>query len=274
MHLSRFGASSETVISLVPGGPCLPGYLGGLRDLLKGTFGVDEIDLRDSVLSNEGPPFSMESYFEDLNLALKSEAKDKILLGHSAGALISLAYVAQVSPDIDGLILLNPGPLTERSQKLFFDQVNSRNKKLRQGNDEDVERLEGEFSVAKGPHKAEAFLALNEIYWPAYFKSLCRPDSVTFRLAKPEAFDPIFADYQKWFSEGTFLKGLEKIEVPVLMIHGDFDPVPHLETKSLLSERIKNFQFSLIDGAGHFPWYEAPKDLLSIVEHWFREYVQ
>ncbi len=49
------------------------------------------------------------------------------------------------------------------------------------------------------------------------------------------------------------------------MVHGALDPIPYAETRQLLTDRVQAFEFALIDGAGHFPWYEAPDQVRAVI---------
>lgn len=69
------------------------------------------------------------------------------------------------------------------------------------------------------------------------------------------------------FTDGVFLavvpqmmmldirEGLEKLEAPVLVIHGRQDP---LESAEEVHASFPGSKLVMIDGAGHFPWLEKP----------------
>lgn len=55
---------------------------------------------------------------------------------------------------------------------------------------------------------------------------------------------------------GKLLKLGEKIQCPVIAIHGDYDPHPSEGVKNPLSQTIKDFRFILLKNCGHKPWIE------------------
>lgn len=267
MFLRKSG-SGKTHIILAPGGPCLPGYLGGLSEILSKQNTVLEIDFRDSSRSSSGPPYSMEGFFEDINQALLQCTGPKILLGHSAGALVSLTFATRYSTELDGLILLNPGPITAKGQEAFIHTVEERNRKVNPSYDEQVKDKQEQLYKAPLEQKPQAFLDLMSVYWPAYFTELKTPEQLKFQPVKPEALDPIVDQFNTWTAGSHFTQNLQKVSCPVLMTHSEFDPLPFPDGKEILQKGLSDFSFEEIKGAGHFPWIENPTAIESIVSRW------
>lgn len=49
----------------------------------------------------------------------------------------------------------------------------------------------------------------------------------------------------------------DKIECPIVVFHGEFDPHPIDGVKKPLSERVKNIKIIRLQKCGHTPWKEA-----------------
>jgi pimeloyl-ACP methyl ester carboxylesterase len=48
----------------------------------------------------------------------------------------------------------------------------------------------------------------------------------------------------------------EKIQCPVVAIHGDYDPHPAEGVRQPLSRVLQDFRFILLENSGHQPWIE------------------
>jgi pimeloyl-ACP methyl ester carboxylesterase len=54
----------------------------------------------------------------------------------------------------------------------------------------------------------------------------------------------------------NFLEQGEKIQCPVVAIHGNYDSSPTEGIKEPLSKILKDFRFILLKNCGHTPWIE------------------
>ena len=59
------------------------------------------------------------------------------------------------------------------------------------------------------------------------------------------------------FEAGTLRKGIGRIAVPALFVHGVDDPLP-LRTSVQTAKRIPGARVARIPKCGHFPWLEQP----------------
>jgi pimeloyl-ACP methyl ester carboxylesterase len=59
---------------------------------------------------------------------------------------------------------------------------------------------------------------------------------------------------------------LGNISAPTLVVHGDADPLIPVANGRLLAERIPRAQLKIMPGVGHLPMWEAPDQLLSIIQ--------
>ncbi len=101
---------------------------------------------------------------------------------------------------------------------------------------------------------------MREIYgtiWPSYSPvhgNVAPPG--TIRLEQPIPDEPdTMTSVRAHFETGTLEKGLPRLDVPALLIHGDGDPMP-LTATTQTAELLAGSAVRTVEGAGHFPWVE------------------
>ena len=68
------------------------------------------------------------------------------------------------------------------------------------------------------------------------------------------------ADFQRLFATRAVRQRLRALDVPMLLVHGDADPRPVAAVQALASE-LWQCRLVVLDGVGHFPYWEAPERL-------------
>ena len=56
--------------------------------------------------------------------------------------------------------------------------------------------------------------------------------------------------------KGELLELCQKVQCPVIAIHGDYDPHPAEGVREPLQTALKSFRFVLLENCGHKPWIE------------------
>ena len=69
-------------------------------------------------------------------------------------------------------------------------------------------------------------------------------------------FRDVWKEAENLRASGDLLKMGEKIQCPLVAIHGDYDPHPYQGVQRPLSRVVKDFRFILIKNCGHYPWFE------------------
>lgn len=72
----------------------------------------------------------------------------------------------------------------------------------------------------------------------------------------PDIYQQVWGEAGKLRSSGELLNLGERVECPVVAIHGDYDPHPAAGVKEPLARVIKDFHFILLEKCGHHPWLE------------------
>jgi pimeloyl-ACP methyl ester carboxylesterase len=71
-------------------------------------------------------------------------------------------------------------------------------------------------------------------------------------------------------------KGCTHIKVPVLMLHGDFDPPhPGRLIRTSLESYMPQVEYREFESCGHYPWLEksASEEFFSVLRNWLEYYL-
>ncbi len=239
----KYGKAPFT-IAVIHGGPGAQGEMAPVARELSSVCGILE-------------PFqtsgTIEGQIQELQILLKEHAHLPItLIGHSWGAWLSFIFAAYHSSFVKKLILIGCGPLEE---KYAFSIMETRLSRLNIGERKKVRVLE-EALIDPNAKDKNAILA-------QFRKLMIKTDSfdpLPFHSEEIEFQHDIFKSVWKEASElrrsGKLLELGERIQCPVVAIHGDYDPHPFEGVEKPLSQIIKDFRFILLKDCGHDPWLE------------------
>jgi len=82
------------------------------------------------------------------------------------------------------------------------------------------------------------------------------PDVTGGLESNPDIYQKVWTEAGKMRSSGELLQLGNKIQCPVVAIHGDYDPHPAAGVREPLSHVLKDFRFILLEKCGHRPWFE------------------
>jgi pimeloyl-ACP methyl ester carboxylesterase len=255
-RLLQYGCRDRTALTLVHGGPGLPGYMRTLGSFLKSDFSIAEYYQRDFAPIRAKGPFTIDAYESDLGSVVAGQRRPATVIGHSFGAAVAIEYAKRRSPGLERVVLLNP-VLDRVTWARFVERLMKKLRSMDPRIDDKLARADAELRESAGRERFRAMHRLNDLYWPAYFPSGRKPAGLLFEKVNVDAVEKIEADFQKALRADRFLKGLEKVRAPVVQIHGALDPVPWRQGSGALRRRLKDFRFHLIAKAGHFPWLDA-----------------
>jgi pimeloyl-ACP methyl ester carboxylesterase len=200
----------------------------------------------------------------DLREIVNVHAKDchPVLLGSSWGAMLALAYAA-AHPDSTGpLILVGCGTfdlgaraaLQRTIAERMTDDVRARLKCTDQLNQD--QRLKA---------SVEAMLP---VYTCDLLASPHEDDHVDAR-AHHETWD----DMVRQQTEGIYPAAFATIKVPILMVHGTFDPHPGRLIFAGLRPYLPQLEYRELERCGHYPWLEraAADAFFTLVREWLAD---
>jgi len=199
---------------------------------------------------------------ESINLKLTLEDLEAIrqqmrferwtLLGHSAGAVIAMAYAGRYPERVASLVLANSGPIRRASAGAEMDNIFMR-----------LTTEERDY-LAKAPK--DDFGQALKILLPGYFYDRAKMSAAASELT-PDKFHQqtsmlLSADIM---GPGADLRpGLKSFFEPALVIAGRQDPLdPAVQYEIHLA--LKNSTMKLIDRCGHFSWIEQPDEFYRAV---------
>jgi len=261
LFVRKYGNSGPQVV-LLHGGPGAPGHMAAVARGLADAYQILEPFQRGS----ETEPLTVATHVEDLHEVLRSYAVDSspVLLGSSWGAMLALAYAAAHPTSSGPLILVGCGTFDRVARSRMHDTIEQRRddairQRLQQASriDDDDERL-----------KATAYAEMSLYSYDA----TSVPEGETFDArAHQETWDDM-VDLQ---TKGVYPAAFAAIRVPVLMVHGTFDPHPGRLIHASLQPHVAQLEYRELERCGHYPWLEraASAQFFSLVREWLQKRV-
>ncbi len=211
---------------------------------------------RSRVANMTADTMTLRLVVEDLE-ALRVQLKQErlLLLGHSWGGMLAMAYASAHPDRIDRMILIGSGGPTLEFAERFADNIASR---LRP-EDLDARRYwDAPEKRSADPEKA-ALGAMKAIV-PGYFFDRAKASAFAAEL-KDGTFHPavnslLMGDLSKGYD---LRAGLSKVDRPVLIIQGHQDPVSD-KTADDIHALLSGSTLRYINKSGHFPWIEQPEE--------------
>ena len=254
-------------IVVVHGGPGLEhSYLLPGMEPLGETYQLvlyDQRGLGRSTGALDSISISMDSYIADLEAIREVAGVERVnLLAHSWGSLLAIMYALQHPDRIKALILMSPvepGPryrnetgANTQARRAPEDAaaIDSlvRSVGFERGDPETLGRMfhhafRGTF--ADPARAAELDLNLTE-------RTARQGREVTALLMTP------LVDLDLW-------DALADVTAPVLIVHGDRDPIPLAMVEEMVA-RMPNAQLVVLNEVGHFPFIESPEELFGAIQ--------
>jgi proline iminopeptidase len=206
---------------------------------------------------------TMDIFIADLEAMRKKLGYEKfILLGHSWGGLLGIKYATLYPERIAALIFMDSAPATASGYTEFINSFNSRIEPL-------ALRLHAIQSSDKFKHgDSESITQLFRTLFTAYCYSPNAVEQLVLQFTAESYLDG--SKVAEIFDEGYLtdydLKlELQKLQLPVLIIHGDHDVVP-LTTAQEIAALIPGAQLVVLENCGHFPFIEKPVELFAALK--------
>ncbi len=189
---------------------------------------------------------------EDIEALRSSMKLDRlIVLGHSWGGMLGMAYAAAHPDHVDSLVLVASGGMDSGFGPIFMDNIlvratpNERQK---------MAQIQNAMGNASDPQAA--YLDLFRLMVPLYFFDRDRGEQFIAAEQK-ESFHPQLAqliqmDVQRNYNVHEPLRHFDR---PVLIIQGHQDPMPEgvaLDIRATLPKA----ELVFLNECGHFPWLE------------------
>ena len=207
------------------------------------------------------------NFIQDINVVSDSLAIKKInLLGISWGGLLSMMYTIENPQKVDKILLIGTAGLEKES---LAGMNNNLNQRLNQTDFNNFRALEKSINdtnrVASREKQAK-------ILYKAYVKDSLLLDTLQFNLDENTAKFQGQINPMIWKElrarDFNFYPKLKALNNQLLVIHGEYDPIPTKYSQKIVDE-MSNAQLVLLDNIGHMPHIEANTRTLSIINSFF-----
>ncbi|MEE4193784.1 MAG: alpha/beta hydrolase [Anaerolineae bacterium] len=231
-------------IVVLHGGPGAQGSMGVVAQVLGKTHGVLEPMQR---------AHTIQGQVDELHEAIIAITEPPItLIGWSWGAWLGWWYAAQHPELVKRLILVSSGPFETH---YTANMQATRLSRLTPEEQTEIGNIQLQLENPDLEEKTVLFARFGELFEKAddFDPIVIEELPMEFDPAIYNAVWPAGAALRK---SGVLLADTGKISMPVVAIHGDYDPHPWQGVKEPLSQRLTDFTFHVLPECGHSPWKE------------------
>ena len=260
-------------IVVLHGGPGMSSaYLAPNLDVLAAHYRLINYDQRGggrSTVVTDPARLSRNHHVEDVEAVRRQFGLDKVLLlGHSWGAAPA-AFYAKAHPDrVAAVILLDPIPA--RSDPWIGQFGTNLGRWMDEATSKQVAALAAARRGASDP------VAACRAYWAVFIRGyMADPNdkAVLGRMrgdvcdAPPEAIanTGVVSSAALGSNGWDWREEFRGTEVPVLIVHGDKDPIPMASAQEW-QKAFPRATLQSVAGAGHFPYIEQPQAVLRAIQ--------
>lgn len=228
-------------------------YLAPVAGMIDDIVTCHRYDQRGCGRSGRERPWDGETYIADLDgLSCHWGHERWLLIGHSAGVELALAYAIRHPDRVTGLILVSSYTRAVDADACAKYRANWRTKLNEDAlNEYDAlaDSIEDTAIVARRNLKRQTDMADMSIPAPTYRENWIN-NEINRELTLP------------WVTAET----IAGIRVPAIVIHGAGDPRPAV-TAELLARTLPHGHYVEIPAVGHYPWIEAPEKLRGVLRN-------
>jgi proline iminopeptidase len=217
-----------------------------------------------SVVNVQPDDVTIQSEIEDIDLVRAYFGLESVaVLGHSWGGLLALEYAIRHPQRVSHLILLNSAPVSHDDLALFREA-------RRATAAEDLAQMQALSSSAR--YQA-GDLQSDADYYRIHFRRALRQPEQLERLIqrlranvtpegirKARTIEARLYDQTWLLSDYNLLPRLKQLNIPALVLHGDYDFVP-VACAAHIAAAIPGARFVLLSECGHFSYIERPDEV-------------
>ena len=241
-------------VLLLHGGPGLSyGYLEGLADEIGPGYSIAAYQQRGLPPSTTEGPLDVAREVGDVALVLDALGWERAwVVGHSWGGHL-LLHVAVAHPErLHGGLAVDPlGGVGDSGAEAFEAEMFARTPEAARPRAKELD----ERALAGDGTDDDVREGLR-LMWPAYFATpehvLAFPDL----RASVEVYAGLFASLTAALPD--LEAALPRVDVPMGFVAGAGSPMPHDAAAGATARAIPGAWVEVIEGAGHFPWFERP----------------
>lgn len=250
---NAYGKEPYQVV-LVHGGP---GAAGEMTEVAK------RLSSECSVIEPFQRAYSVKGQVEELREIISKTCTLPItIIGYSWGAMLTILVAAE-NPELFKKIILVSCPPFEGDMAPVI--IQTRIDRLNEEERAQFSQVKKRLSFASGEEKALLFLEIKKLFNKA---DEFNPDPVEKSLQhvdfQLDIYESVWAEAAILRQEGLFFESLQKVHVPVVFIHGEYDPHP-LDAVWKNANALKQAEVVVLKHCGHTPWIE--KEAKSVFYH-------
>ena len=254
LKVRSYGSSGPQVI-VVHGGPGACGSMAPVARALADSFRVLEP-------FQSGLATTVADHVADLHEVVEASTNSTApaLVGHSWGAMLSLAYAAAHPAMVGPLVLICSGTFDLPSR----DQLSANMAKRM---DSEMRRRFEQVQQLTDPN--DRFRALGSLTMELYSYDLTTTDQ-EIDESEPGSNSETWEDMVRQQGEGVYPAAFAKIKSPVLMLHGADDPHPGEMIRASLEPHLPQLEYREWRRCGHYPWLEKSTrdEFFSVLRAW------
>ncbi len=246
------------------GGPGLWDYLEPVAEMVDDLVTVYRYDQRACGRSTGGPPYDVTTAVADLDVLRDHwDLPQWIVLGHSWGATLALAYGLAHPSRVQALIYLS-GTGIDASWKEEYHR--NQDALLTPSEQRQIADLRAQLSIVQGVE----FDAVERVYCELSWSADIADRSRAQELARQLFVDGLHINFQvnrvlgkegdRFTQQPTMVEQVAALRIPTLVIHGALDPRPARVARHL-AQCMPSASYIELPNVGHLPWIEQP-DLL------------
>ncbi|MCB2156088.1 alpha/beta hydrolase [bacterium] len=264
--LVRAAVAEGTPLFLMHGGPGGTDYLFPYFAVRAAEAGYRAIGIcqRGTPGSPSDGPFTADANIEDMEAVRQYLGAERIgVLGHSWGGVLSTFYSSRHPERVERLTLICPiGP---RKGWLvgFRKRVEQR---LSAAESARVRQLKEQADAAPTPEERGRLMAeRSNIMVHTYYAPLHREGKPGLANLTWEVYESVMASVEDWYNNTDWELGLDGLDCPITIIHGEQDVVPPSVPRDY-ANLFPTAHFIAMKTAGHFPWLEEPEEFNAHLE--------
>lgn len=265
LHYDLVGKGPRVL--LLSGGPGFsPDYLRPIANALSSKYQFVLLHQRGTGKSKDAQALLFPNLIADIEALRKELGEEKLIVaGHSFGGIVAMMYAREHPERLTALVLINSGGPTLASVPKF-----NANLEARFSAEEKKAIAEWTGKLKKEQHQ-RAVLEITKAKTAAYFADRAKAHLLTDELTVESFRDSAFWALVPQMMALDIREGLDKVKVPVLVLHGKQDP---LETAEEVHAAFPGSRLENLDNAGHFPWLEQPKAFYAALDDFLSKVVQ
>jgi len=240
-------------VLLVHGGPGLSfNYLDPLADEIDGHYEVASYQQRGVDPSTARGPYDIPTHVDDVARVLDALGWDTAtVVGHSWGGHLAVHVAHRLADRIERVLSVDPlGVVGDGGQQEFDATIFARTPEHVRARAQELDER-----ALRGEATEDQLVEGLRLIWPAYFPTWDGAAPMPDITGSVEAYSATYESIKELQPE--IEAALPTIDVPFGFVSCAGGPMP-VSAITESAARIPGAWVEVIEGAGHFPWYDAP----------------